>query len=89
MDSMAIAHSKLTAQGQISVPAAVRRKLGAGPGSVLEWDEQGDQVVVRRAGRYTSAEIHQAVFPDKRPKKRPADVKAAIRKHIRKRYARD
>ena len=31
---MALAHSKLTAQGQISVPATIRRKLGIGPGSV-------------------------------------------------------
>ena len=45
---MAIAHSKLTAQGQISVPARVRRKLGIGPGSVLEWDEDGDRVIVRK-----------------------------------------
>lgn len=50
-DGMAIAHSKLTAQGQISVPACVRRKLGVGHGSVLEWDEEGENVVVRRAGR--------------------------------------
>ncbi|PYP88846.1 MAG: hypothetical protein DMF61_05625 [Blastocatellia bacterium AA13] len=35
---MVLAQSKLTAQGQISVPAEVRRKLGLGPGSVLEWD---------------------------------------------------
>jgi len=27
-------HSKLTAQGQVSVPAEVRRRLGLGPGSV-------------------------------------------------------
>ncbi|MGH7878609.1 MAG: AbrB/MazE/SpoVT family DNA-binding domain-containing protein, partial [Candidatus Binataceae bacterium] len=51
---MSIARSKVTAQGQISVPAEVRRKLGVGPGSVLEWDEQGHQVVVRRAGQYSS-----------------------------------
>src|SRR5580692_5638103 len=38
---MAIARSKVTAQGQISVPMDVRRKLGVGPGSVLEWDEDG------------------------------------------------
>jgi bifunctional DNA-binding transcriptional regulator/antitoxin component of YhaV-PrlF toxin-antitoxin module len=36
---MALAHSKLTAQGQISVPAKVRRRLGVGPVSVLEWDD--------------------------------------------------
>jgi len=57
-----IAHSKITAQGQISVPAEVRRKLGLAPGSVLEWDEEGDKVVVRRAGRYSSEEIHRVLF---------------------------
>jgi AbrB family looped-hinge helix DNA binding protein len=60
---MTIAKSKLTAQGQISVPAEVRQRLGVGPGSVLEWDEQDDQVVVRRAGRYSSEEVHSALFP--------------------------
>ncbi len=85
---MAIAQSRLTAQGQISVPAEVRKKLGVGPGSVLEWDEQNDQVVVRRAGRYTSNDVHSALFPEQGSKKRPADVKEAIRKYIRKRHAR-
>ena len=46
-----IAHSKLTAQGQVSVPAAVRRRLGVGPGAVLEWSDDGGAIVVRRAGR--------------------------------------
>jgi len=64
---MALAQSKVTAQGQISVPLEVRRKLGIDPGSVLEWDEEGDAVVVRKAGRYTSEDIHQAIFEQRRP----------------------
>jgi len=44
---MALVQSKVTAQGRISVPVEVRRKLGIGPGSVLEWEEEGDAVVVR------------------------------------------
>lgn len=59
---MALAHSKLTAQGQISVPAKVRKKLGVGPGSVLEWDDDGEQIVVRRAGRFSSDEVHRSLF---------------------------
>jgi AbrB family looped-hinge helix DNA binding protein len=86
---MAIAHSKMTAQGQISVPVEVRKRLGVGPGSVLEWDEQGDQVVVRRASRYSSEEIHQAIFPEKELKQKSVDMKVGIRKYIRKRHARD
>jgi AbrB family looped-hinge helix DNA binding protein len=84
---MTIAKSKLTAQGQISVPAEIRQRLGIGPGSVLEWDEQDDQVIVRRAGRNTSEEIHKAVFPGAFSGT-TGDVKDAIRKYIRKKHAR-
>ena len=59
---MAIAQSKLTAQGQISVPAEIRKKLGVGPGSVLEWENRGGEIVVRKAGRFTSADVHAALF---------------------------
>jgi len=85
---MTLAKSRLTAQGQISVPAEVRKKLGVGPGSVLEWDEQNDEVVVRRAGRYTSDDIHRALFPQKVTKSSGGAVKEGIRKYIRKRHAR-
>jgi antitoxin PrlF len=85
---MTLAKSKLTAQGQISVPAEVRRRLGVGPGSVLEWDERDDEVIVRRAGRYTSEEVHRALFPEAVAEGRHADVKDAIRKYIRKKHAR-
>jgi antitoxin PrlF len=86
---MATSHSKLTAQGQISVPANIRRKLGIGPGSVLEWEEEGDRVVVRRAGRFSSEDIHHAVFGSGKPKRRTtSEMKAGIRRYIRERHAR-
>ena len=86
---MAIAHSKLTAQGQISVPAQVRKKLGVGPGAVLEWDERNNEVVVRRAGRYSSEEIHAALFPAGTPPARTVEqLKEGIRELMRKRHAR-
>jgi AbrB family looped-hinge helix DNA binding protein len=84
---MAIAQSKVTAQGKISVPAEIRKKLGIGPGSVLEWDEHEGGVVVRRVGRFSSEDVQNALFA-KEGKKRTADVKYGIRKHIRKRHAR-
>jgi len=84
---MAIAQSKITAQGQISVPAEIRKMLGVGPGSVLEWDESNDQVVVRRAGRHSSLEVHETLFPDEKPKT-SAPVKKGIRKRMRQKHAR-
>jgi AbrB family looped-hinge helix DNA binding protein len=58
--------SKLNAQGRAAIPAEIRRELGIRPGSVLEWQIEGDAVVVRRV-RYTSEDIHRALFP-KRPR---------------------
>lgn len=86
---MAIAHSKVTAQGQISVPAGIRRKLGVGPGSILEWDEEAGNVVVRRAGRYTSADIHRALFAQGSPRTRSIEeLKAGVARYVKKRHAR-
>ena len=41
--------SKITSQGQVSIPAPIRQKLGLTPGSKVEWCVQGDDVIVRRA----------------------------------------
>jgi AbrB family looped-hinge helix DNA binding protein len=82
------AQSRITAQGQISVPAGVRRKLGVGPGSVLEWEDEGDKVVVRKAGRFSSEDIHRAIFAATPRRRALAELKAAVRKHVREKYAR-
>ena len=85
---MAIAHSKLTAQGQISVPKEVRRRLGVGPGSILEWEEEGEKIVVRRAGRYTSEDVHRALF-ERPPEPRSLDeLKEGLRQYMKSRHAR-
>jgi len=41
---MAPLRSKVTAQGRTSIPA------GIGPGSVVQWEEDGDKLFVSRAG---------------------------------------
>lgn len=86
---MSIARSRVTSQGQISIPSDVRQKLGIGPGSVLEWDEEGSNIVVRRAGRFSSEDIHGVLFGVKTPAARsPEEMKEGIRRYVRKRYAR-
>lgn len=84
---MPLAHSRVTAQGQISVPAEVRRRLAIGPGSVLEWDQEGATIVVRRAGRYTSQDLHEALFKRAPRPKSLAELKEGITHHMRRRHA--
>jgi len=85
---MALAQSKVTSQGQISVPAEVRKRLGVGPGSTLEWDEHDGQIVVRRVKKYTSKEIHKILFPNGPPKRRSLkELKEGISHYIQDRHA--
>lgn len=86
---MAIAQSKLTSQGQISVPAEVRRKLGLVPGSVLEWDEEDGTVVVRRVGQFSSEDIHTALFSGEPPSARTLEeLKKSVGSHLKAKHAR-
>ena len=85
---MVIAHSKLTEQGLVLVPEEVLQKLGIGSGSVLEWGEEGEKIVVRPVRRYTSQDLHRALFP-KPPKAHTLkELKEGIRQHMKERYAR-
>lgn len=70
------------------MPAAVRRKLGLGPGSTLEWQEDGEKIVVRRVGRFTSADVHEAVFSIPPKPRTLAELKAGVKKYVKRRHAR-
>jgi hypothetical protein len=54
----------------------------------LEWDEDGDRVVVRKAGRYTSEDVHRALFASVPKARTLAELKEGVQRHIRKRHAR-
>jgi AbrB family looped-hinge helix DNA binding protein len=83
---MAIAYSKLTARGRTSVPKEVRQRLGIGPGSVLEWEEEGERIVVRRAGRYTSEDVHRALFEEAPEPRALEKLKDGVRQYVKSRH---
>jgi len=89
MKQMKAATSRLSPQGQISVPAEVRTLLGLAPGSLLQWEIDGEEVRVRRGGRFTSGNIHAAAFGRKRQKPvTVAQMDEAIAQHLRAKHAR-
>lgn len=86
--------TKLTSQGQVSVPAAVRSFLHLMPGSVMVWSQEGDRIVVERAKRHSTAEVHQALFADSTggapgtdSPKTLAELKQGIRQRMQRRHA--
>ncbi len=83
--------TKLTSQGQVSVPAAVRRALGLAPGSTLEWVNERGRIVVQRATQHDSQAVHEALFPEggsAADPKPPETLKDGIRRHMQLRHAR-
>lgn len=72
----------------MSVPADVRKALGIGPGSILEWTQDGDKMVVRRKVTYTFADIRRILSQGEKPKrvtlKQMDEAKAS---YIREKYA--
>jgi AbrB family looped-hinge helix DNA binding protein len=83
--------TKLTSQGQVSVPAAVRQLLSLRPGSVLVWTEEDGRITVERAVRHSTADVHQALFSDDAVRTAPAksltELKQGIRQHMQRRHA--
>jgi hypothetical protein len=56
---------------------------------VLEWVEEGDAVVVRKAGRYTSEDIHRTIFEQRIPaSKEGEELDKGVRRYIKKKHAR-
>ena len=62
--------------------------MGVGPGSVIEWVEQNDEIVVRKAGRNTSVDVHRVLFPEGEAPSSDTSVKEGIRKYVRRKHAR-
>ena len=86
---MSIKQSKLTSQGQVSVPAAVRQFLSLSPGATLLWVQEGERMWVERSVTHTTTDVHQALFGNSAPKKTAGmpDSKQAIRSFIQKKHA--
>ncbi len=81
--------SRITTQGQVSVPAAIRKALGVGPGGAIRWELVGDRIIVTRATQFSSEDIHRAVFGAAKPKRKSLrELKQGIANDMRKRYAR-
>ena len=86
---MVIAKSRITSQGQISVPAEVRRRLGLAPGSFIEWDQLDGLLVVRKVGGNESMDVHAALFEGAPVARANRTVSGGISDYMRRKHARD
>jgi antitoxin PrlF len=48
-------YARLTSKGQVTVPKEVRTRLHLEPGDLLPYELEGDEVRVRKVGRFDAA----------------------------------
>jgi antitoxin PrlF len=67
--------SKVSSKGQVTIPKEVRDHLRAGPGDLIEYEVQGNVVVVRRIEPFDRA-FHAALSDTLTEWSSPEDEKA-------------
>ena len=85
---MGIARSKITAQGQVSIPTAVMRRFGLAPGETIEWDEQGGNLVVHKTGRFTLEDVQNALRIQPGVHKTDEEIREGVKARARAKHAR-
>ena len=48
-------YARLTSKGQVTVPKEVRAQLRLEPGDMLSYEVEGDEIRVRKVGRFDAA----------------------------------
>ena len=85
---MIVARSKVTSQGQISIPAEVRKDLAIKPGTELIWDRQENGEYVVRPKRRSLAELPDILEPFPKVEMTDGELREARRKFLETRWNR-
>jgi bifunctional DNA-binding transcriptional regulator/antitoxin component of YhaV-PrlF toxin-antitoxin module len=84
---MSIAKSRITAQGQVTIPVAVMRLFGLAPGEVIQWDTLNGHLVVEKAGQFSLADVQKALQIPKGIRKTDEQIREGIKAKMRAKHA--
>ena len=84
---MSLAQSRITAQGQISIPVSVMKQFGLSPGEVISWDAVDGHLVIEKAGRFTLEDVQKALKLPKGTHRTDEEIKDGIRAAIKAKHA--
>jgi bifunctional DNA-binding transcriptional regulator/antitoxin component of YhaV-PrlF toxin-antitoxin module len=85
--AMSLAQSKITAQGQVSIPVSVMRQFGLAPGEVINWDTLEGRLVIEKAGLYSLADVQSALKLPKGLHKTEEEIREGIKVRMRTKHA--
>ena len=84
---MSLARSRITAQGQVSIPAAVMKKFGIAPGDFIDWESRDGHLVVRKIGKYSLGDVAAALhLQEGRLHKTGPELLEGVKERMRRRH---
>jgi bifunctional DNA-binding transcriptional regulator/antitoxin component of YhaV-PrlF toxin-antitoxin module len=84
---MGLAQSRITAQGQVSIPVSVMRMFGLAPGEVITWKIQDGQLLIEKAGQYSLKDVRAALALPKGAPKTDEELREGIKARMRAKHA--
>jgi len=84
---MGIAQSRITAQGQVTIPVSVMRQFGLAPGELISWDSIDGHLTVAKAGQYSIEDVRTALNLPKALHKTDADIREGLKAMAKAKYA--
>ena len=84
---MGLAQSRITAQGQVSIPVSVMRQFGLAPGEIITWDMLEGRLVIEKAGQYSLADVQEALNLAVGLPKTDAEIRDGIKNRLRTKHA--
>ncbi len=84
---MSLAQSRITAQGQVSIPVSVMRQFGLGPGEIINWDTLNGHLVIEKAGQFSLEDVQKALRLPKGTHKTDEEIRDGIKAAMRAKHA--
>ena len=84
---MSLAQSRITAQGQVSIPVSVMRQFGLAPGEVISWDTLEGHLIIEKAGQYSLADVQSVLNLPEGLHKSDLEVREGIKARVRAKHA--
>jgi bifunctional DNA-binding transcriptional regulator/antitoxin component of YhaV-PrlF toxin-antitoxin module len=84
---MSLAQSRITAQGQVSIPVNVMRQFGLAPGEVITWDAVDGHLVIEKAGQFTLEDVQKALKLPQGTHRSDQEIQDGIRAAVRAKHA--
>jgi bifunctional DNA-binding transcriptional regulator/antitoxin component of YhaV-PrlF toxin-antitoxin module len=83
---MSLAQSRITNQGQVSIPVSVLRQFGLAPGEVINWEIRDGILTIEKAGQYDLEDVKRCLKLPKGMHRTDEEIREGIRLRVRSKH---